>query len=68
MNECPYCYAAVKPSDSVCGNCGRQIERWQTGFYTRQPLPTKSKTAVWVGAILAFLLVLAGFAKSCGWI
>jgi hypothetical protein len=52
----------------VCGNCGRAIERWQTGFYTRQPLPTKSRTAVWIGAILAALLILAGFAKSCGWV
>jgi hypothetical protein len=68
MNECPYCYAAVKPSDAVCGNCGRAIERWQTGFYTRQPLPTKSRTAVWIGAILAALLILAGFAKYCGWV
>jgi hypothetical protein len=65
MNECPYCYTAVGPADSVCPKCGREIERWQTGFYTRQRLPTRSRTAVWVGAVLALLLVLAGFAKAC---
>ncbi len=41
MNECPYCYAAVGPSDEVCPKCGRQIGRWQTGFYARQPLPSR---------------------------
>jgi predicted amidophosphoribosyltransferase len=68
MNECPYCYTAVGPTDAVCPKCGREIERWQTGFYTRQQLPTRSRTAVWVGAILAFLLIVAGFAKACHWI
>ena len=23
MIECPYCYAAVKPSDDACAKCGR---------------------------------------------
>ena len=68
MNECPYCYARVGPDDVVCSKCGREIERWQTGFYTRQKLPTKSRTAVWVGVVLALLLVLAGFARACHWI
>jgi predicted amidophosphoribosyltransferase len=68
MNECPYCYARVGPNDTVCPNCGREIERWQTGFYTRQPLPAKKRTAVWVGAVLLLLLVLFGFAKACHWI
>ena len=67
MNECPYCYAPVALSDAVCGKCGREIERHRTGFYTRQPLPTKSRTAVWVGASLATLLILAGFARACHW-
>lgn len=65
MNECPYCYTAVGPGDAVCPKCGREIERWQTGFYTRDKLPTKSRTAVWIGAVAAFLLVVAGFAKAC---
>ncbi|MGH9316737.1 MAG: zinc ribbon domain-containing protein, partial [Thermoanaerobaculia bacterium] len=34
MKECPYCYAPVQPLDTVCPKCGRQIERWQTGFYS----------------------------------
>jgi hypothetical protein len=67
MIECPYCYSPVQPTDATCKNCGRSIERWRTGFYTRQELPTKSKTAVWVGASLVFLLIVAGFAKSCHW-
>jgi hypothetical protein len=65
MNECPYCYAAVTPGDVVCGKCGREIARWQTGFYTRQPLPTRSRTAVWVGVALVTLLILGGFARAC---
>ena len=65
MNECPYCYTAVGPDDAVCPKCGREIERWKTGFYTRQKLPTRSRTAVWIGAIAALLLVLVGFAKAC---
>ena len=65
MNECPYCYARVGPSDSVCPNCGREIERWQTGFYTRQPLPTRKKTAVRVALVAAVLVVLGGFARAC---
>jgi predicted amidophosphoribosyltransferase len=68
MIECPYCYKAVKPQETVCGNCGKPIERWQTGFYTRKELPAKSRTAVWVGASLLFLLVVAGFARSCHWL
>jgi hypothetical protein len=68
MYECPYCYAAVKNTDEKCPNCGREIARWQTGFYARQPLPTRSRTAVWVGAIALFLLIVAGLAKSCHWI
>lgn len=68
MKECPYCYAAVGTDDTVCPKCGREIERWQTGFYTRQPLPTRKRTAVWATASLALLLVLAGFAKACHWI
>ena len=65
MKECPYCYAAVGPMDLVCPKCGREIERWQTGFYTRQPLATKKKTAVRVALIVAVLLVLGGFARAC---
>ena len=68
MKECPYCYAAVGPMDLVCPKCGREIERWQTGFYTRQQLTTRKRTAVWAVATFAFLLVLAGFAKACNWI
>jgi predicted amidophosphoribosyltransferase len=68
MNECPYCYAAVGATDAVCPRCGKEIERWQTGFYTRQRLPTRKRTAVWAVAAFALLLVLAGFAKACHWI
>jgi len=68
MKECPYCYAQVGPNEAVCPGCGREIEKWQTGFYTRQKLPARSGTAVWAGAILALLLILAGFAKACHWI
>jgi hypothetical protein len=68
MIECPYCYAAVSPQDSVCSNCGKAIERWRTGFYSRQELPARSRTAVWIGAALLFLLIVGGFAKSCHWI
>ncbi len=67
MKECPYCYAAVNAKDSVCPQCGREIAKWQTGFYTRQPLTARSRAAVWAGAILALLLVLGGFAHSCHW-
>jgi hypothetical protein len=67
MIECPYCYSPVQPSDAVCGKCGRSIDRWRTGFYTRQALPAKSKTAVWVGAVVLFLVMVLGFAKSCHW-
>ena len=52
----------------VCPKCGKEIERWQTGFYTRQPLPTRKKTAVWAIAGFALLLILAGFAKACHWV
>jgi len=68
MYECPYCYTAVKTTDQVCPNCGREIARWQTGFYQRQPLPARSRNAVWIGAIVLFLLIVGGFAKSCHWI
>jgi zinc ribbon protein len=68
MIECPYCYSPVTPGDTVCAKCGREIERWQTGFYARQPLTTRKRTAVWVGAALATLLILAGFARACHWI
>jgi len=68
MNECPYCYASVGPNDVVCPRCGKEIERWQTGFYTRQPLGTRKRTAVWAIAAFALLLILTGFAKACNWI
>lgn len=68
MIECPYCYHAVKPQDAVCPNCGKSIERWRTGFYTRQALPARGRTAVWVGAVVIFLLVILGFARSCHWL
>jgi hypothetical protein len=68
MIECPYCYAAVKPQEKVCGNCGKAIDRWRTGFYTRQSLPARARTAVWIGAVGLFLLVVLGFARSCHWI
>jgi hypothetical protein len=68
MKECPYCYTRVGPNDAVCPSCGREIERWQTGFYTRQPLPAKKKAAVRVGLAAAVLLVLVGFARACHWI
>ena len=67
MIECPYCYKAVKPEDTVCSHCGKHIERWQTGFYTRKQLKGGSKTMVWAGAVALFLLVVLGFAKSCHW-
>ena len=63
MNECPYCYTAVGMDDSVCPKCGRKIEQWQTGFYTRQPLPERARRAV--RAAVAFLLIVGGFARSC---
>jgi len=69
MYECPYCYTPVEPGTPVCPNCNRELERWQTGFYTRQrPLATRSRTAVWAAAIAALLLVLAGLARACHWI
>jgi uncharacterized protein (UPF0212 family) len=68
MNECPYCYARVEPGASTCPNCGRKIEQWQTGFYTRQPLPGRTRTTVWIVAAIALVLVLFGFARSCHWI
>ena len=68
MNECPYCYTRVEPGTVKCPRCGREIEQWQTGFYTRQPLPRKTRTTVWVVAAIALLLVLGGFARSCHWI
>ena len=46
MKECPYCYAAVDINDAVCPKCGREIERWKTGFYTREPLK-KRITDLW---------------------
>lgn len=68
MNECPYCYAPITAGEPVCPQCGREIARWQTGFYTRQGLPSRSRTAVWAGAIFAFLLIVVGFARSCHWV
>lgn len=68
MNECPYCFARVETTDTECPRCGRKIEQWQTGFYSRQPLPSRTRNVVWFAAGLLFLLVLAGFAKSCHWI
>jgi predicted amidophosphoribosyltransferase len=65
MKECPYCYAAVGTDDTVCPKCGREIERWQTGFYTRQPLPRKKSAAVLTAALGAFLLIVFGFARAC---
>ena len=67
MIECPYCYKAVKPADTVCSHCGKPIERWQTGFYTRKQLKGGSKGMVWIAAIGLFLLVVLGFVKSCHW-
>lgn len=67
MIECPYCYKAVKPKDTICPHCGKAIERWQTGFYTRQQLSGRSRTLVWGAAVAVFLLVILGFAKSCHW-
>ncbi len=68
MKECPYCYSGVKLEDVVCGNCARKIEHWQTGFYSKQPLPSRTRTMVWGGALLAFLLILGGFARACHWV
>ena len=68
MNECPYCYTKVGVTDTTCPNCGRKIEQWQTGFYTRQPLPNRTRTAVWIVAAIALILVVGGFARSCHWI
>jgi hypothetical protein len=69
MYECPYCYTPVEPGTPVCPKCNRELERWQTGFYTRQrPLATRSRTAVWAAALAALLLVLAGLARACHWI
>ena len=65
MKECPYCYAAVGVDDSACPKCGREIERWQTGFYTRQRLPKRKSAAVLAIALVAFLLIVFGFAKAC---
>lgn len=68
MNECPYCYSRITPGEPVCPKCGREIARWQTGFYTRQKLPGRSRTAVLAGAGFLLLLILAGFARSCHWL
>lgn len=67
MKECPYCYARVGPTDVVCPRCGRKIEHWQTGFHSRQPLSSRARAVVWVVAGTAFLMVVAGFARSCHW-
>lgn len=68
MKECPYCFSPVGLNDSICPQCGREIERWKTGFYSREPLTTRSQTLVWLGAILVLLLILFGFARSCHWL
>ena len=65
MKECPYCYSAVGVDDTVCPKCGREIQQWQTGFYTRQPLPNKKSAAVLSIALVAFLLIVFGFLKAC---
>ncbi|HKA35656.1 MAG TPA: hypothetical protein VKH43_02495 [Thermoanaerobaculia bacterium] len=51
--------------DTVCPKCGREIQQWQTGFYTRQPLPKKKSAAVLSIATVAFLLIVFGFLKAC---
>ena len=77
-SACPACRAPITALQNIpliswlvlrgrCANCGKPIERWQTGFYSRQELPAKSRTAVWVGAVVLFLLVVLGFARSCHW-
>jgi hypothetical protein len=68
MNECPYCLTPVTIEDTTCPKCGREIARWQTGFYTRQKLPTRTRTAVLSGVAVVLLLILAGLAKSCHWL
>jgi hypothetical protein len=68
MNECPYCLTPVTMEDVRCPKCGREIARWQTGFYSRQELPRRTRATVLAGAALLALLVLAGIAKSCHWI
>jgi hypothetical protein len=67
MKECPYCYANVGPTDVTCPRCGRKIEHWQTGFYSRQPLPKRTRNVVWIVATVALILVIGGFARSCHW-
>ena len=68
MKECPYCYAPVGMDAAVCPKCGREIEQWKTGFYTRQPLEKKKSAVVLSVALVAFLLIVFGFAKACHWI
>jgi uncharacterized membrane protein YvbJ len=68
MKECPYCYTQVSTTEVTCPNCGRPIDQWRTGFYARKPLPARSRALVWAVAVLAFLLILAGFAKACHWV
>jgi uncharacterized membrane protein YvbJ len=68
MNECPYCLTPVTIEDVRCPKCGREIARWQTGFYTRQKLPKRTGTIVLSAVAIVLLLILAGLAKSCHWI
>ncbi len=68
MNECPYCLTPVTIEDTKCPKCGREIARWQTGFYTRQKLPKRTGTAVLSAVAIVVLLIVAGLAKSCHWL
>ncbi|HYB53870.1 MAG TPA: hypothetical protein VEG84_08385 [Thermoanaerobaculia bacterium] len=68
MNECPFCYAQVSATDAVCPRCGRRIEQWKTGFHSREPLSSRTRTMVWIVAGVALVLIIGGFARSCHWL
>ncbi len=65
MRDCPFCFTPIGDEATQCPGCGRRIDVFRTGYYSRPTLPPVRRAAVLL-AVTGLLAILAtGIVWSC---
>lgn len=65
VKECPFCLRPVGNDDTECGNCGRQVDIFRTGYFARPDLPKSKTAAIWAVVAIVVALLAAGLVRAC---
>lgn len=65
MRECPFCFRTIGDDAVECPNCGRRIDVFRTGYFSRPDLSRPKTALIWVAAIVILGLLAVGVFRGC---